>query len=62
MELRDIKILNHDFSKGRDRFKYNIERTPGPSECKNNKSMFGNIYDSRFKSTHGIHMTHLNMK
>ena len=50
-------VQSYDFSKGGDRFSYKIERTPGPSEYKNNKSMFGNIYDSRFKSTHGIQMS-----
>ena len=50
-------VKSYDFSKGGDRFNYKIERTPGPSEYKNNKSMFGNIYDSRFKSTHGIQMS-----
>lgn len=50
-------VKSYDFSKGGDRFKYLVEKTPGPSEYKNNKSMFGNIYDSRFKSTHGIQMT-----
>ena len=49
-------VQSYDFSRGGERFKSKIERTPGPSEYKNNKSMFGNIYDSRFKSTHGIHM------
>jgi hypothetical protein len=50
-------VKSYDFSKGvKDRFKYNVERTPGPAEYNLNKSMFGNIYDSRFKSTHGIHM------
>jgi hypothetical protein len=41
-------VKSYGFSKGGDRFKSNIERTPGPSEYKNNKSMFGIIYDSRF--------------
>ena len=50
-------VQSYDFSKGGDRFSYKFERTPGPSEYKNNKSMFGNIYDSRFKSTHGIQMS-----
>ena len=50
-------VKSYDFSKGiLDRFDYKKEKTPGPSEYKNNKSMIGNIYDSRFKSTHGIHM------
>ena len=50
-------VKSYDFSKGaKDRFKYNVEKTPGPAEYDLNKSMFGNIYDSRFKSTHGIHM------
>ena len=51
-------VKSYDFSKGiLDRFDYKIEKTPGPSEYKkNNKSLIGNIYDSRFKSTHGIHI------
>lgn len=50
-------VKSYDFSKGQpDRFYHKIERTPGPSEYKTNKSMMGNIYDSRFRSTHGIHM------
>ena len=50
-------VQSYDFSKGGDRFKYKADKTPGPSEYKNNKSMFGNIYDSRYKSTQGIQMT-----
>ena len=50
-------VKSYDFSKGvKDRFKYRVENTPGPAEYDLNKSLFGNIYDSRFKSTHGIHM------
>ena len=49
-------VKSHDFSKGiLNRFDYNKERTPGPAEY-NNKTLIGNIYDSRFRSTHGIHM------
>ena len=51
-------VKSYDFSKGiRDRFDYKVDRTPGPAEYKNNKSLFGNIYDSRFRSTQGIGMT-----
>ena len=50
-------VKSYDFSKGvQDRFKYDKDITPGPSEYNKNKSLIGNIYDSRFKSTHGIHM------
>ena len=50
-------VKSYDFSKGiANRFDYKIEKTPGPAEYKNNKSMIGEIYDSRFRSTHGIHM------
>ena len=50
-------VKSYDFSKGvQNRFDYKIEVTPGPSEYKNNKSLIGNIYNSKFKSTHGIHM------
>lgn len=49
-------VKSYDFSKGiLDRFNYKIDKTPGPAEYKN-KSLMGNIYDSRFRSTHGIHM------
>ena len=50
-------VKSYDFSKGiQDRFKYDKDITPGPSEYNKNKSLIGNIYDSRFRSTHGIHM------
>ncbi len=50
-------VKSYDFSKGiANRFDYKIEKTPGPAEYKNNKSMIGKIADSRFRSTHGIHM------
>lgn len=50
-------VKSYDFSKGQlDRFYQKVDSTPGPSEYKNDMSMIGNIYDSRFKSTHGIHM------
>lgn len=49
-------VKSYDFSKGvQDRFKYNKDITPGPSDYQN-KSLLGNIYDSRYRSTHGIHM------
>lgn len=50
-------VKSYDFSKGvLNRFDYKVEKTPGPSEYKNNKSLIGNIYNSKFRSTHGIHM------
>ena len=50
-------VKSYDFSKGvLDRFNYKQDKTPGPAEY-NNKTLMGNIYDSRFRSTHGIHMT-----
>ena len=49
-------VKSYDFSKGiLDRFNYKVDKTPGPAEYKN-KSLFGNIYNSKFRSTHGIHM------
>ena len=49
-------VKSYDFSKGvQDRFKYDKDITPGPSEYKS-KNLIGNIFDSRFRSTHGIHM------
>ena len=48
-------VKSYDFSKGiANRFDYKIEKMPGPAEYKNNKSMIDEIYDSRFRSTHGI--------
>ena len=50
-------VKSYDFSKGiLDRFNYKKDRTPGPAEYNNNKNLIGKIYDSRFRSTHGIHM------
>ena len=50
-------VKSYDFSKGvLDRFNYRKDKTPGPAEYNNNKNLIGNIYDSRFRSTHGIHM------
>ena len=44
-------VKSYDFSKGiANRFDYKIEKTIGPAEYKNNKSMIGEIYDSRFRS------------
>ena len=49
-------VKSYDFSKGiQDRFDYKKDKTPGPAEYKK-KTLIGNIYDSRYKSTHGIHM------
>ena len=49
-------VQSYDFSKGvLNRFDYKQEITPGPAEYKN-KSLIGNIYNSKFRSTHGIHM------
>ena len=49
-------VKSYDFSKGEaNRFNYKVENTPGP-QYTINKSLIGNIYESRFKSTHGIHM------
>ena len=45
-----------EFSKDKTkRFNYAYEITPGPSDYKKG-SMFGKIYDSRFRSTNGISM------
>ena len=45
-----------EFSKDKsERFNYHYERTPGPSDYKKS-SMFGKIFDSRFRSTNGISM------
>ena len=45
-----------EFSKDKsERFKYNYEVTPGPSDYKKG-SMFGKIFESRFRSTNGITM------
>lgn len=50
-------VKSYDFSKGvLNRFDYKVEKTPGPSDYKYNKSLIGNIYNSKFRSTHGIHM------
>jgi hypothetical protein len=50
-------VKSYDFSKGiPNRFYYKVEKTPGPAQYTNNKSMIGEIYNSRFRSTHGIHM------
>ena len=44
-----------EFSKDKtQRFNYKYKNTPGPSDYKYNSSMFGKIFDSRFKSTNGI--------
>ena len=49
-------VKSYDFSKGEaNRFNFKVENTPGP-QYTINKSLIGNIYESRFKSTHGIHM------
>ena len=39
-----------------DRFKERRYQSPGPAAYKNDNNMFGNIYNSRYKSTHGIHL------
>ena len=45
-----------EFSKDKTkRFNYQYEKTPGPSDYKKG-SMFGKIFDSRFRSTNGISM------
>lgn len=45
-----------EFSKDKtERFNYHYEVTPGPSDYKKG-SMFGKIFDSRFRSTNGISM------
>ena len=45
-----------EFSKDKsERFNYHYEITPGPSDYKKS-SMFGKIFDSRFRSTNGITM------
>ena len=45
------------FSKGgAERFPSTRDKTPGPADYKKS-SLIGNIYDSRYKSTHGIHMS-----
>jgi hypothetical protein len=45
-----------EFSKDKSkRFNYNYDKTPGPSDYKKG-SMFGQIFDSRFRSTNGITM------
>ena len=45
-----------EFSKDKSkRFNYGYESTPGPSDYKKG-SMFGKIFDSRFRSTNGISM------
>ena len=51
-------VKSYDFSKGiLNRFDYKVDQTPGPAEYKNNKSLIGKIYNSKFRSTQGIHMT-----
>ena len=50
-------VQSVDFSRGdEERFKSNRENSPGPAAYKNDNNMFGNIYNSRYKSTHGIHL------
>lgn len=45
-----------EFSKDKsERFNYHYEITPGPSDYKKS-SMFGKIFDSRFRSTNGVTM------
>ena len=45
-----------EFSKDKsERFNYHYEVTPGPSDYRKS-SMFGKIFDSRFRSTNGITM------
>ena len=45
-----------EFSKDKsERFNYHYDITPGPSDYKK-KSMFGRIFESRFRSTNGISM------